>query len=70
MIEKLILEKVNSSTGTGIEKVNTMDGLEIKVRELTEKLKLSEDSNLKLRNTVEELTERIKIQEEKISRMR
>ena len=68
MIEKLILEKVNSSPGT--EKVNNMEGLEIKIRELTEQLKLSEDSNLKLKSTVEELTERIKIQEEKINRMR
>ena len=68
MIEKLIVEKLNSSSGT--EKVNTTDCLEIKIRELTEQLKISEDSNLKLRNTVEELTQRIKIQEEKITRLR
>ena len=68
MIEKMIVEKLNSSSGT--EKVNTTDCLEIKIRELTEQLKISEDSNLKLRNTVEELTQRIKIQEEKITRLR
>ena len=68
MIEKMIVERLNSSSGT--EKVNTTDCLEIKIRELTEQLKISEDSNLKLRNTVEELTQRIKIQEEKITRLR
>ena len=66
MIEKLILEKLNSSP----EKLNNTEVLEIKIRELTERLKISEDSNLNLRNTVEELTERIKIQEEKITRLR
>lgn len=68
MIEKLIVEKLHSSPGP--EKLNNTEGLEIKIRELTEQLKISEDSNLNLRNTVEELTERIKIQEEKITRLR
>ena len=67
MIEKMIVEKLNSSSGT--EKVNTTDCLKIKIREVTEQLKISEDSNLKLRNTVEELTQRIRIQEEKITRL-
>ena len=70
MIEKLILEKLNSSPAPGSEKVTNTEGLEIQIRELTEQLKISEDSNLRLRNTVEELTERIKIQEEKITRLR
>ena len=70
MIEKLIVEKLNSSPAPDPEKTNNEDGLEIKIRELTEKLKISEDSNLKLRNTVEELTQRIQIQEEKITKMR
>ena len=70
MIEKLILEKLNSSPAPGPEKVNNTEVLEIKIRELTEELKISEDNNLKLRNTVEELSERIKIQEEKITRLR
>ena len=70
MIEKLIVEKLNSTPTPDLEKTNNEDGLEIKIRELTEKLKISEDSNLKLRNTVEELTQRIQIQEEKITKMR
>lgn len=70
MIEKLILEKLNSTPAPAPEKVNNTEGLEIKIRELTEQLKISEDSNLKLRNTVEELSQRIQIQEEKITRMR
>ena len=70
MIEKLILEKINSSPSPGSEKVTNTEGLEIQIRELTEQLKISEDSNLRLRNTVEELNERIKIQEEKITRLR
>ena len=70
MIEKLILEKLNSSPAPGPENVNNTEVLEIKIRQLTEELKISEDNNLKLRNTVEELSERIKIQEEKITRLR
>ena len=68
MIEKLIVEKINSSLGP--EKVNNTECLENKIRELTEQLKISEESNLKLRNTVEELSQRVKIQEEKITRLR
>ena len=72
MIEKLIVEKLNSSPAPAPEKVHihNTEGLEIKIRELTEQLKISEDSNLKLRNTVEELSQRIKIPEEKITRLR
>ena len=68
MIEKLIVEKLNSSLGP--EKVNNTECLEDKIRELTEQLKISEENNLKLRNTVEELSQRVKIQEEKITRLR
>ena len=66
IIEKLILEKLSS----GSEEIRKTEILEVKVRELTEKLKISDDTNLNLRNTVEELTQRIKIQDEKINNMR
>ena len=66
--ELFMTEKLQPCPGT--EKLNNPEDLEIKIRELTEQLKISEDSNLKLRNTVEELTQRVQIQEEKITRMR
>ena len=66
LIEKLIVERLNSNKGDG----SKLELLELKIRELTEQLKVSDDTNVSLRNTVDELQERIKIQDEKINKMR
>jgi len=65
LIEKLIVERLESQTGDG----NKAEDLEVKVRELTERLKVSDESNTSLRNTVRELKERIRVQDEEILRI-
>ena len=63
MIEKLILERMNSCK-------SEMLPAEMKIRELEEKLKKSEEVNKALRLNIEELTLRVKDQDEKIHSLR
>ena len=63
MIEKLILERMNSCK-------SEMLPAEMKIRELEEKLKKSEEANKALRLNIEELTLRVKDQDEKIHSLR
>ena len=65
LIEKLIVERLGSKTGDGSKTEN----LEVKIRELTERLKVSDESNISLRNTVQELKDRIRVQDEEILRI-
>merc|ERR1712111_24756 len=63
MIEKLILEKINSN--------KTSEMLpEIQIRELEEKLRKSEEVNNSLRQNIEELTMRVKDQANKINELK
>ena len=63
MIEKLILEKVNSN--------KTFQLLpEIQIRELEEKLRKSEEVNSSLRLNIEELNLRVREQDEKINELK
>ena len=63
MIEKLILEKINSN--------KTPELLpELQIRELEEKLRKSEEVNNSLRQNIEELTLRVKDQADKINELK
>ena len=63
MIEKLILEKINSN--------KTPELLpELQIRELEEKLRKSEEVNNSLRQNIEELTLRVKDQADKIKELK
>ena len=62
MIEKLIMERINSTKTESLP--------EIKIRELEDKLKKSEEVNVSLRKNIEELSLRIKEQDEKIQNLR
>jgi len=63
MIEKLILEKINSN------KTSKMLP-EIQIRELEEKLRKSEEVNNSLRQNIEELTMRVREQDDKINELK
>ena len=60
MIEKLIMERIDSTKSLP----------EIKIRELEDKLKKSEEINISLRKNIEELSLRIKEQDDKIQNLR
>ena len=63
MIEKLILEKINSN--------KTPELLpELQIRELEERLRKSEEVNNSLRQNIEELTLRVKDQADKINELK
>ena len=63
MIEKLILEKINSN--------KTSEMLpEIQIRELEEKLRKSEEVNNSLRQNIEELTMRVREQDDQINELK
>ena len=62
MIEKLIMERSTAAKAESLP--------EVKIRELEDKLKKSEETNFSLRKNIEELSLRIKEQDEKLQNLR